>query len=140
MVRCGLADTVVEPVDCQSCNHMSQFAVFLRPLSVYHGSCAVEFLRGGFSFLPECRQELFRSFNIHNVLYFVKYISRAARNSPEGHRQPAGRGLKTHCFKTFQVTGYTCMDRQHKQQIREKGYLHIRCSVNIIELSIFVTM
>ena len=30
-----------------------------------------------------------RSFNIHNALYFVKYPSRAAQNSPEG------RGLKT---------------------------------------------
>ena len=35
------------------------------------------------------------SFNIHNVLHFVKYISRAAQNSPEGRRRPAGRGLKT---------------------------------------------
>ena len=35
------------------------------------------------------------SFNIHNALYFVKYPSRAARNSPEGRRRPAGRGLKT---------------------------------------------
>ena len=35
------------------------------------------------------------SFNIHNALYLVKYPSRAARNSPEGHRQPIGRGLKT---------------------------------------------
>ena len=29
------------------------------------------------------------SFNIHNALFFVKYPSRAAQNSPEG------RGLKT---------------------------------------------
>ena len=35
------------------------------------------------------------SFNIHNALYFVKYPSRAAKNSPEGRRRPAGRGLKT---------------------------------------------
>ena len=35
------------------------------------------------------------NFNIHNALYFVKYPSRAAQNSPEGRRQPAGRGLKT---------------------------------------------
>ena len=35
------------------------------------------------------------SFNIHNALYFVKYPSRAARNSAEGRKRPAGRGLKT---------------------------------------------
>ena len=35
------------------------------------------------------------SFNIHNALYFVKYPARAAQNSPEGRRRPAGRGLKT---------------------------------------------
>ena len=35
------------------------------------------------------------SFNIHNAFYFVKYPSRAAQNSPEGRRRPAGRGLKT---------------------------------------------
>ena len=35
------------------------------------------------------------SFNIHNALYFVKYPSRAAQNSPEGRRRPAGRGLQT---------------------------------------------
>ena len=35
------------------------------------------------------------SFNIHNALYFVKYPSRAAQNSTEGCRRPAGRGLKT---------------------------------------------
>ena len=34
------------------------------------------------------------SFNIHNALYFVKYSSRAAQNSPEGRTRPAGRGLK----------------------------------------------
>ena len=35
------------------------------------------------------------SFNIHNTLYFVKYASRAAKNSPEGRRRPVGHGLKT---------------------------------------------
>ena len=35
------------------------------------------------------------SFNNHSALYFVKYPSRAAQNSPEGRRRPAGRGLKT---------------------------------------------
>ena len=35
------------------------------------------------------------SFNIHNALYFVKYPSRAAQNSPEGRRWTAGRRLKT---------------------------------------------
>ena len=35
------------------------------------------------------------SFNIHKALHFVKYPSRAAQNSLEGRRQPAGRGLKT---------------------------------------------
>ena len=30
------------------------------------------------------------SFNIHNALYFVKFPSRAAQNSLEGHRRPAG--------------------------------------------------
>ena len=35
------------------------------------------------------------SFNIHNVLYFVKYPSRAEQNSPEGRRRSADRGLKT---------------------------------------------
>ena len=35
------------------------------------------------------------SCNIHNALYFVKYPSRAAQNSPEERRRPAGRGLKT---------------------------------------------
>ena len=30
------------------------------------------------------------SFNIHNALYFVKYPSRAAQNSSEGRRRPAG--------------------------------------------------
>ena len=33
------------------------------------------------------------SLNIHNALYFVKYPSRAAQNSPEGRRRPAGRGF-----------------------------------------------
>ena len=33
------------------------------------------------------------SFNIHNALYFVKYPSRAAQSSPEGH------GLKTHALE-----------------------------------------
>ena len=35
------------------------------------------------------------SFNIHNALYFVKYPSRAAQNSLEGRRRPAGRLLET---------------------------------------------
>ena len=35
------------------------------------------------------------SFSIHNVLYFVKYPSRAAQNSPEGRKRPAGPGLRT---------------------------------------------
>ena len=35
------------------------------------------------------------NFNIHNALYFVKYPYRAAQNSLEGRRRPAGRGLKT---------------------------------------------
>ena len=30
------------------------------------------------------------SFNIQNALYFVKYPSRAAQNSPEGRRRAAG--------------------------------------------------
>ena len=35
------------------------------------------------------------SFNIDYTLYFVKYPSRAAQNSPEGRRQPTGHELKT---------------------------------------------
>ena len=35
------------------------------------------------------------SFNNHKALYFVKYFSRAAQNSPEGRMRLAGRGLKT---------------------------------------------
>ena len=41
-----------------------------------------------FSYRPIVYSE--SSFNIHNALYFVKYPSRAAQNSPEGRRRPAG--------------------------------------------------
>ena len=37
------------------------------------------------------------SFNIHNALYFVKYPSRAAQNSPEG------RGLKNPALHVYRV-------------------------------------
>ena len=42
------------------------------------------------------------SFNrsVHNALYFVKYPSRAAKNSSDGRRRAAGRRLKTHALNS----------------------------------------
>ena len=50
------------------------------------------------------------SFNIHNALYFVKYPSRAAQNSPEV------RGLKTPALEGF-VNGKKVRSRRRYQMI-----------------------
>ena len=50
------------------------------------------------------------SFNIHNALYFVKYTSRAAQNSPED------RGLKTPALDRM-VNGKKVRGRKRYQMI-----------------------
>ena len=64
----------------RSYNFGQLLRILLRAVNVLSYSCAVS---------------SDSSFNIHNALYFVKYPSRAAQNSPEGRMRPAGRGLKT---------------------------------------------
>ena len=46
------------------------------------------------------------SFNVYNALYFVKYPSRAAQNSPEGSSWHAGRGLKTPALQPLNARLY----------------------------------
>ena len=57
------------------------------------------------------------NFIIHNALYFVKYPSRAAQNSPKGRRRPASRGPRAEdpccrgssCLWTRTLDRYTRM-------------------------------